>query len=506
LILQARNIVKRFPGVVALDGVDLDVSAGEILAVVGENGAGKSTLMKILAGDLQPDEGELLFDGAPLRLRSPRDAMLAGISLIHQELSLADNLDVGANILLGREPRSGPFLRRETARVEARAALKAAGLDIDPDVSVAELGMGSRQLVEIAKALSTKARVLIMDEPTSSLTAVEANRLFETIERLRDHGTAIIYISHRLGEIERLADRVEVLRDGSHVGRLVGSEITQDAIVERMVGRGFDRAQGLRRDVEVDAATKTPMLEVRGLRTARFPDISIDLVVHRGEIVAMAGLVGAGRTELLRAIFGIDRPIAGSILVAGEEVRGRHPADAAASGIAFVPEDRKADGLLLEESIGENMTLPSLSVHATGGVLRHRRRERGAAAELIHQMDVRPADRDLVAGGLSGGNQQKVAVGRWVGCEPRVFLLDEPTRGVDVAAKAEIHLLLDRLARSGAAILAASSEMEELLAVSDRVIVMHEGRIAGDLARQEASEAAIMRLATGGDRERATSR
>ncbi|MDA0296473.1 MAG: sugar ABC transporter ATP-binding protein [Planctomycetota bacterium] len=504
LILQARNIVKRFPGVVALAGVDLDVAAGEILAVVGENGAGKSTLMKILAGDLRQDEGELLLDGSLLRLRSPRDAMLAGVSLIHQELSLADNLDVGANILLGREPRSGPFLRRKAARVEAKAALRAAGLDIDPDVSIAELGMGSRQLVEIAKALSTQARVLIMDEPTSSLTAVEADRLFETIERLRDQGTAIIYISHRLGEIERLADRVEVLRDGSHAGSLVGSEITRDAIVERMVGRGLDRTKGLRGEVKIE--TQAPMLEVRGLRTTRYPEYPIDLVVRRGEIVAMAGLVGAGRTELLRAIFGIDRLVAGSISIEGEEVQVRHPADAAAAGIAFVPEDRKADGLLLEEPIGENMTLPSLSSYATGGILRHRGRERAVAKELIHRMDVRPAESDLMAGGLSGGNQQKVAVGRWVGCGPRVFLLDEPTRGVDVAAKAEIHLLLDRLAQDGAAILAASSEMEELLAVSDRVVVLHEGRIVGDLARHEASEAAIMQLATGGDREGATSR
>jgi ribose transport system ATP-binding protein len=271
-----------------------------------------------------------------------------------------------------------------------------------------------------------------------------------------------------------------------------------------MVGRGLDRTKGLRGEVKIE--TQAPMLEVRGLRTTRYPEYPIDLVVRRGEIVAMAGLVGAGRTELLRAIFGIDRPVAGSISIEGEEVQVRHPADAAAAGIAFVPEDRKADGLLLEEPIGENMTLPSLSSYATGGILRHRGRERAVAKELIHRMDVRPAESDLMAGGLSGGNQQKVAVGRWVGCGPRVFLLDEPTRGVDVAAKAEIHLLLDRLAQDGAAILAASSEMEELLAVSDRVVVLHEGRIVGDLARHEASEAAIMQLATGGDREGATSR
>ncbi len=496
MILQARNIVKRYPGVLALDGVDLDVAPGEVVAVVGENGAGKSTLMKILAGDVAPDAGRLLVDGEATRFDSPREAIDAGIVLIHQELSLADNLDVGANILLGREPRIGPFLRGEQASVRATAALRAAGLDLDPSRSVTELGMGTRQLVEIAKALSTEARVLIMDEPTSSLTAIEADRLFATIERLRDEGTAIVYISHRLGEIERLADRVVVLRDGRFVRSFERAEVTRDRLVGSMVGRDLAEDVGLRADVEFPAGP--PRLEVRGLRTTRHRDHAVDLAVRPGEIVALAGLVGAGRTELLRAIFGIDPRPAGRILVDGEPVNIRQPSDAAREGIALVPEDRKADGLLLEESIAENLVLPGLGRTATGGVIRRRPAERELAETLMRRMGVRPAIPALAAGGLSGGNQQKVAVGRWVGCAPTVFLLDEPTRGVDVGAKAEIHALLDRIARSGAAVIAASSEMEELLAVSDRVVVMHEGRIAGELARHEATESAIMRLATGG--------
>lgn len=495
MILQARNIIKRYPGVLALDEVDLDVAAGEIVAVVGENGAGKSTLMKILAGDVAPDDGSLLVDGEVTRFGSPREAIDAGVVLIHQELSLADNLDVGSNILLGREPRTGPFLLREAATARATVALRAAGLDLDPSRSVAELGMGTRQLVEIAKALSTDARVLIMDEPTSSLTTTEADRLFETIERLRDEGTAIVYISHRLGEIERLADRVVVLRDGRFVRSFERAEVTRHRLVESMVGRDLSGDVGFRADVEFQ--TGPPRLEVRGLRTTRHPGHAVDLTVRPGEIVALAGLVGAGRTELLRAIFGIDSRTAGDVLVDGVPARIRRPSDAAAAGIAFVPEDRKADGLLLEESIGENLVLPGLARTAVGGIFRRRPSERGFAETLMRRMGVRPAIPTLEAGGLSGGNQQKVAVGRWVGCEPDVFLLDEPTRGVDVGAKAEIHALLDRIARAGAAVIAASSEMEELLAVADRVVVMHEGRIAGELARHEATESAIMRLATG---------
>ncbi len=498
MLLSATGIVKRYPGVTALGGVSMAVDAGEVVSVVGENGAGKSTLMKVLAGDVRPDEGELRLDGSPVRFREPRDAIRAGVVLIHQELSLADNLDVGANILLGREPRRGPFLDRASGRRQASAALARVGLaDLDPGRSIGGLGMGTRQLVEIAKALATDARVIIMDEPTSSLTERETGVLLETIARLRNAGTAIVYISHRLDEIRRVSDRVEVLRDGRHVGTLAGEAIDRGSMVRLMVGRDL-AGSDLRSNV-TPITSGPPRLRIAGLRTARFPTRTIDLEVRPGEIVALAGLVGAGRTELLEAIVGVDRMLSGVVEVDGRPVRVRQPADAAAAGLVLVPEDRKADGLFLEESVRDNLVMPGLRRFARGS-FRSRIRERQAAAGLVQRLGVRPPRLRHPAGGLSGGNQQKVAVGRWVACEPRVLLLDEPTRGVDVGAKAEVHALLDRLARAGTAIVAASSEMEELLAVADRVVVLHDGGIAGELSRADATESAIMALATGGDR------
>ncbi len=498
MLLQATGIVKRYPGVTALAGVSVSIAAGEVVSVVGENGAGKSTLMKVLAGDVRPDDGELRLDGEPVRFREPRDAIRAGVVLIHQELSLADNLDVGANILLGREPRRGPFLDRAEARRQASAALARVGLaDLDPGRAVSGLGMGTRQLVEIAKALATDARVIIMDEPTSSLTDRETGVLLDTIDRLRKSGTAIVYISHRLEEVRRISDRVEVLRDGRHVGTLTGDSIDRGSMVRLMVGRELVGSD-LRADAE-PVADGPPRLRVFGLRTRRFPNRTIDLEVRPGEIVALAGLVGAGRTELLRAIVGVDPMLGGVVEVDGRPVHVRHPADAAAAGLVLVPEDRKADGVFLEESVRDNLVMPGLRRFARGP-FRSRARESQSAAELVRRLGVRPPRTSHPAGGLSGGNQQKVAVGRWVACEPRVLLLDEPTRGVDVGAKAEVHALLDRLARSGTAIVAASSEMEELLAVADRVVVLHDGGIAGELSRAEATESAIMALATGGDR------
>lgn len=497
--LSATGIVKRYPGVVALSGVSMSIDAGEVVSVVGENGAGKSTLMKVLAGDVRPDEGELRLEGEVVRFREPRDAIAAGVVLIHQELSLADNLDVGANILLGREPRRGPFLDRAEARRLASAALARVGLDdLDPSRPVAGLGMGTRQLVEIAKALATEAKVIIMDEPTSSLTDRETDVLLATIGRLRGAGTSVVYISHRLEEIRRISDRVEVLRDGRHVGTLVGDAIDREAMVRLMVGRDLER--GDLRAGATPTSDGPPRLRVFGLRTTRFPHASIDLEVRPGEIVALAGLVGAGRTELLRAIVGIDPIRSGVVEVDGRPIVVRHPADAAAAGVVLVPEDRKADGLLLEESVRDNLVLPGLARFARGP-FRSRRRESRAATGLVTRLGVRPPRLAHPAGGLSGGNQQKVAVGRWVACDPTVLLLDEPTRGVDVGAKAEVHALLDELARRGAAIVAASSEMEELLAVADRVVVLHDGAIAGELPREDATEAAIMALATGGGRD-----
>ncbi len=494
MLLEARDIVKRFPGTTALAGVSLGVAAGEVLSVIGENGAGKSTLMKILAGDLRPDAGEVMVAGAKVRFRDPRDAMAAGVVLIHQELSLADNLDVGSNILLGREPRRGPFLDRPRARREATRALEAVGLtDLEPERSIAGLGMGTRQLVEIAKAMSTDARVIVMDEPTSSLTETETEVLLDTVGRLKAKGRAVIYISHRLEEVRRISDRVEVLRDGRQVGSLSGGGIDRAEMVRLMVGRDLEPSRARKVD---RMRSGEPRLSVHGAGTSRFPKASVDLQVEAGEIVALAGLVGAGRTELLRAIVGVDRMVAGRVDLDGGPLGTWNPAAAAARGLALVPEDRKHDGLMLQETIEDNLTLASMKAICARLGLRSRSRERTVARAMVQDLGIRPPRPRAIAGGLSGGNQQKVALGRWLACNPGVLLLDEPTRGVDVGAKAEIHAILQRLADQGAAILFASSEMEELLSLADRILVMQDGRISGELRGDEATEAGIMDLAT----------
>lgn len=492
-LLQASGITKRFPGVLALDDVELDLKPGEVLAVVGENGAGKSTLMRILAGEHSPDRGRLLLEGRPFRPRSVAEALEHGVALIHQELALAENLDVGSNVLLGREPRAFGFLRRREAGVRAAAALERVGLDVPPSAPVAGMGMGRRQLIEIAKALSARARVLIMDEPTSSLTLAEAETLFEVVDQLRRSGTGIIYISHRLGEVERIADRVVVLRDGRNAGSLVGSDITHDAMVRLMVGRDVSRLH--ERVPEPPGATA---LELHGVRTAAHPDRPVELVVRRGEVVGLAGLVGAGRTELLRAVFGVDDRLGGRIEVDGRPVAVDRPGDAMAAGIAFVPEDRKADGLLLEDSIRTNTVLAGLRRFGRLGTLTSTRREESIARRSMQALGIAAPGTAVPAGGLSGGNQQKVVLGRWLALEPGILLLDEPTRGVDVGAKAEIYRIMDRSVRNGCSILFASSEMEELTSLADRILVMHEGRIAGELARGQFDEERIMHLATGG--------
>lgn len=496
MTIEAIKVSKRFPGVLALREVSLEARSGEVLAVVGENGAGKSTLMKILAGDLRPDGGELRLRGRSIRFREPRDAMRAGVVLIHQELSLANNLDVGANVVLGRESHRGPFIRGRSCDAAARRALQRVGLgDLDLRSPVDRLGMGTRQLVEIARALATDVEVLIMDEPTSSLSDGEVGRLFDTISDLRRRGVAVIYISHRLAEIERIADRVVILRDGVQTAMLEGSSIDRDSMISGMVGRAFDATPTTR---PLSTSSEPPRLALRGFRTSRFPDVPVDLAVGPGQIVVLGGLVGAGRTELLRAVVGIDAPVDGEVLLDGRRHVIRHPADGARAGVVLVPEDRKADGVFLDESVIANLTMPGLANLAWRGFWRRFTGERRHAASMIDRFDVRTSGLATNVGTLSGGNQQKVAVGRWAGLEPRLFLLDEPTRGVDVAAKAEIHRLLRELADRGASIVAASSEMEELLSVADRVVVMHDGAVAGDLSREDATETAVMALATGG--------
>ena len=493
-LLQVSSVSKRFPGVLALQDVSLALGRGEVLAVVGENGAGKSTLMKILAGVQTPDSGEILLDGANVQIDSVRAAQRLGIALIHQELNLADNLTVAANIFLGREPRRGWFIRQADTETGSTAVLRQVGLDVSPRALVSTLSLGRQQLVEIAKALSARARVIIMDEPTSSLSQHEAENLFRVIKELRAGGVSIIYISHRLGEVKELADRVVVLRDGRNAGELAREDITHDNMIRLMVGRNFQAGQGRRRA----AASAHPALEARGLRTRAHPGHAINLVVQPGEIVGLAGLVGAGRTEVLLALFGIEPAVEGEILLHGVAQNSfPNPRAAIQAGLALVPEDRKLQGVLLEMSVRENLSLAALRRDARSGGFLDRAAEQAIADEMVAKLAVKTPSQQQWVQLLSGGNQQKIVLGKWLALRPRVLLLDEPTRGIDVGAKQEIYRLMEELADAGVAILFVSSEMEEVLRMSDRALVMHEGRITGELRREELSEEAVMQLATG---------
>jgi ribose transport system ATP-binding protein len=500
-LLQARGISKQFPGVKALDQVSMTVGAGEVLALIGENGAGKSTLMKILAGVQPPDSGELLMDGQPLRLNGVRDALDRGIVLIHQELNLADNLSIAANLFLGRERTRGGWLgwlNRSDEAQQARLLLDRVGLNVPPTRLVGDLALGQQQLVEIARALSLSARVIIMDEPTSSLTQRETERLFEVIADLKNAGVAVIYISHRLAEVKRVADRVVVLRDGKNSGELARDQISHDAMVRLMVGR--ELKQFFHREHAPRGEARPARLEVRDLRFQDGPATPVSFQLRGGEVVGMAGLVGAGRTELAEALFGVRRIVAGDVLIDGQPVVVRHPRQAIAAGLLLAPEDRRHHGLILEDSVKHNISLPSL-IRLSLMRLVARRRETELAEQMCERLRVRTPSLRQQVGLLSGGNQQKVVLGRWLARKPSVLILDEPTRGVDVGAKSEIYALMDELARDGVAILMISSDLEEVLGVSDRVLVLHEGRLAGELPRSELSEEAIMHLATGGGHE-----
>jgi ribose transport system ATP-binding protein len=498
-LLQVIEVSKHFPGVQALDRVSLTLCAGEVLAVVGENGAGKSTLMKIMAGVVRPDSGQVLVDGRPVRFGGVADALQAGINLIHQELNLAENLSTAANLFLGREETwAGPlrFLSGRRMNDAAREILGRLGLDCSPETRVGDLAVGQRQLVEIARALTLRARVLIMDEPTSSLTQRETDRLFEVVEKLRAEGVAIVYISHRLAEVRRIADRVVVLRDGQNAGELAKADITHANLVRLMVGRELN--QFFQKQHRAEAAPQPTVLDVRELRYAGGPVTPVSFTVRAGEVVGMAGLVGAGRTELAEALFGIRRVTAGQVLLDGRPVRLRGPRQAIAAGLLLVPEDRRQHGLVLEDSIEHNISLPNLAALSFWRLVAGRR-EAALARSLCAKLRVRTPSVQQPAGLLSGGNQQKVVLAKWLARTPRLLILDEPTRGIDVGAKSEIYALIDELAGQGAAVLMISSDLEEILGMSDRVLVMHQGRLAGCLPRPDLSEEAVMNLATGGE-------
>ncbi|GMV36709.1 MAG: ribose import ATP-binding protein RbsA 2 [Fimbriimonadales bacterium] len=491
-LLEVREVTKRFPGVVALCEVSLTLGRGEVLAVVGENGAGKSTLMKILAGEQQADSGLILLDGKPVAIASVNEATALGIALIHQELNLADNLDVAGNVFLGREMHRLGIADRNRMAMQTRALLERLGLDCSPEATVSDLPIGKQQMVEIAKALSANARILIMDEPTSSLTETEAERLFAVIADLRTQGVSIIYISHRLREVTRIADRVVVLRDGSNAGELTGTDITHEKMVRLMVGRDISQFYG-----RTSHRTSRPVLQVAGLRLQSMPGPPLSLSVCAGEVVGVAGLVGAGRTELARAIFGIDPVSAGIVRVGDSVLRGHSPFQAIRAGLALVPEDRKSQGLILEMAVRENVTLAGLRRWQRAGLIRTAI-EIEFAKRMVRELGIRTPSIEQEAQYLSGGNQQKVVLAKWLVLQPKALVLDEPTRGVDVGAKEEIYRLIERLSASGVATLMISSEMQELIGVCDRVVVMHEGRIAGELQGAAVTEEAIMSLATGG--------
>ena len=492
LLLEVTGVTKRFPGVTALQQVGLSLAQGEVLALIGENGAGKSTLMKILAGVQEPDEGTIQVDGNAVRLDSVVAAQNHGIALIHQELNLSDNLDVGANIFLGREPRKRGLIDKAKIRQDSVEILKRVGLNVLPDTIVEHLPIGQQQLVEIARALSINARVLIMDEPTSSLSQHETERLFEVVKDLRSRGVSVIYISHRLGEVQELADRVTVFRDGENAGDLTREEISHDRMVQLMVGRDISQFYARKPHEPGEVA-----LEVKELETPAHLGHKLSFSVRSGEIVGVAGLVGAGRTEMLHVVFGVDPAVSGTIEVGGKPVQLTSPLDAIRSGIALAPEDRKQQGIVLEMAVRQNIGLAGLRQHRKNAGFLNNQQEAIDTEEMIRRLRIKtPSDRQIVQY-LSGGNQQKVVLGKWLAMKPKVLLLDEPTRGIDIGAKQEIYSLMEELAEQGVAILFVSSEMEEILGMSDRTLVMHEGSITGELSRDELSEEAVMQLATG---------
>jgi ribose transport system ATP-binding protein len=493
-LLALVAVSKTYPGVRALNRVSLSVGRGEVLALIGENGAGKSTLMKILAGVVEPSEGSVRIDGEDRASLTVAGAMAAGIAFVHQELNLFENLDVAANVMIGREPVfAGPLKLIDRRALERKVTplLRRLGVDFEARTPVADLSLAQRQLLEIVKALSLAARLVIMDEPTSSLTTTETARLLKVIVELKAAGVAVIFISHRLNEVEQSADRVVVLRDGAVVGELQRDQISHDVMIRMMIGRDLKSLYTPpRREPGAD------LLDIRELRTAAHPRHALNLKLRAGEILGMAGLVGAGRTELACAIFGVERAEGGELRLDGRTISVRSPRDAIEQGIFLVPEDRKRTGLVLENSVTENITLANLAAFASAWLLRPSA-ERECALQQRDALSIRTPSVDTAVATLSGGNQQKVVLAKWLSMQPKIIIFDEPTRGVDVGAKSEIYALMRGLADNGVAILMISSDMEEVIGVSDRIVVMREGAIGGFLERRQFSEENVMRLAVG---------
>ncbi|MDW6020563.1 sugar ABC transporter ATP-binding protein [Mesorhizobium sp. BAC0120] len=499
-LISVLDVSKSFPGVRALSSVRFELLAGEVHALVGENGAGKSTLMKILAGIYSRDSGEILYNGEPVNFTSPRDAQMMGIGIIHQELQLMNHLTVAENIFIGREPRRRAriFLDDDKLNRQAREILVRMNLALDPRATVGGLTVAKQQMVEIAKALSFNSRVLIMDEPTAALNAAEISELFNIIRELKARGVGIIYISHKMDELKQISDRVTVLRDGQYVATVPTATTSLDAIIGMMVGRAL--ADDVKRPPLV-ARHGEVALEVRELNCGPLVK-NISFMLRRGEILGFAGLMGAGRTEVARAIFGADRAETGEIIVAGRTARIRSPADAVAVGIGYLSEDRKQFGLAIGMDVESNVVMATLARHLKFGFLR-RQAIRATANSFIRLLNIRTPSPTQQVRLLSGGNQQKIVVAKWLARNCDVLFFDEPTRGIDVGAKTEIHKLLRSLADEGKAIVMISSELPEILRMSDRIIVMCEGRITGELAWKDATQERIMQLATRRDKQKA---
>jgi ABC-type sugar transport system ATPase subunit len=491
-ILEMRGICKSFPGVRALDHVDLTVQRGEVHAIVGENGAGKSTLMKILAGAYTKDEGEILFNGSPVEIHNPLEAQALGIAIIYQEFNLAPHLSAAANIFIGRESRTRflGLIKRRKIREDARRLFEQLGADIDPAEEVGRLSVCCQQITEIARALSMASSALIMDEPTSALPEAEVQMLFDVIRRLKSQGVTILYISHNLDEVFEITDTITVLRDGKRIGTRPAADLDREQVVHMMVGRTIEeteRREGVQFGDEV--------LRVEGLcRDDVLQDISFFL--RRGEILGIAGLLGSGRTELLRCLFGADRKTAGKVYVDGHPCDIRHPIDGVRAGMGFMPEDRKQQGLFLGLATRENVTAASLGTVARFGLV-NRLAERGMVDGYIKSLDIRVSSQEQKAVNLSGGNQQKVVLARWLALRPKVLLLDDPTRGIDVGARAAIHDLIVSLADQGVGIVFVSSELPEVLKISDRILAIADGQIMGEFTHAEATQEKIMLCATG---------
>ncbi len=497
MVLNAENICKTFPGVRALHNINLTLYEGEVLTILGENGAGKSTLMKIFGGIYLPDYGNIYLNDNIVTINSVQKASELGIALIHQELNLSNNLSIASNIYLGREPIEYGLIKKikqKELNNNAIHYMEKLGLNCNPDTIVETLAIGQQQMVEIAKALSMNAKILIMDEPTSSLSQREVQILFEIIKKLKNEGLSIIYVSHRLGEVIEISDRVIVFKDGENSGELEGENITRQKMINCMIGRDLSNYYK-HKPVKIN----NPIFEVKNLRTKKYPEKAINFHLNKGEILCIAGLVGSGRTEMLHALFGIEKKLCGDVYLEGKEILIKTPIDAIRNRIGLIPEDRRENGLVTNMSVRENTTLVAIKNFQKYKII-DSDKENNITKEYVSKLGIKCSSIEQLAKNLSGGNQQKVVLAKWLIMHPKVLFLDEPTRGVDVLAKEDIYRVFEDLINNGISLILISSELQEVIGLADRILVMHEGEITGELFEDSFGEENIIKLATGGSK------